>query len=82
MRFSDLNHAARRRVIAKARRDHKTVTGKISTGRPIIKPMGDMVTPRKCDVCQRPATHFRYVRNRDGAKDETSRRPVCGDHVA
>lgn len=55
-----------------------------------FEPIPEHSTPRKCSSCLRhpeagvqpsPATHWRYRADRDGAKDKSSRQPVCERHA-
>ena len=38
-------------------------------------------TDRKCAICQQPAFRFGYTADQKGAKDKSSRTPLCLGHA-
>ena len=51
-----------------------------STSKSVVEQISEQSTPRRCTECQQPATLWRFRRDVQGAKDKSSRQPVCKNH--
>ncbi len=46
----------------------------------LFEKIAEQATPRKCSTCQQPASYWKFNVDEAGAKDKSSRQPVCEKH--